>query len=614
MPGFAQEGWVPREEHERVVEELRRANRRLSGTLKIVLDTLDSTNVATLFSRVLEEICDAMDAWGTIVYLAEQDGYHLRGVSQSLSGVHIVRFIAFDRAIDSLATHVGHTLRLHVKAPAAEELRRGRLDEREVLDEATGQVHRVSVEALPPFQSFYAIPVWFGNQVVSLIEVGWRQTHPLSQEDADLLDAVAQYLSVQLVGAFSALRTQREATLRDVSSQIREELLLHAKLTEDDVNAALGRAAAEVASIAIPLHENPRTHAFMAELPHAGTCEVPVELSSLTTSAEALEDSVSVVALAEDASLSRWLAEVGEPSIAVLLDAGRVAGERCACLFLRDKDEEPFDDLDMAFLQMLARDLVSAARGEEARTQDRRISQALQTGMKNELQQVEGITAEGSYSSATAAAFVGGDFYDLIRLPGRRACVIMGDVSGKGVEAASVSAAVKTALGAYSWEGMRPAHMVRLLNDFLLGFSRLETFATLFVGVVDLAKRTLTYCSAGHPPAILLRARRRELQMLDVQSGVVGAFREMTYRNGTVTIGAGDVLLLYTDGTTEARARDGRFFGEDGLRDAVVRHASAGVPGLCDCLLAELDAFTERNLEDDVALVALRFDEVGSGE
>ena len=298
MSGLAQEGWVPREEHERVVEELRRANRRLSGTLKTVLDTLDSTNVATLFSRVLEEICDAMDAWGTVVYLAEQDGYHLRGASQSLTGVHIVRFIGFDRAIDSLATHGGHTLRLHVKAPAADDLRKGRLGEREVLDEATGQTHRVSVEALPPFQSFYAIPVWFGSQVVSLIEVGWRQTHPLSQDDADLLDAVAQYLSVQLVGAFSALRTQREATLRDASSQIREELLLHAELTEDDVNKALGRAAAELFSVAIPLQEDPRTHLVTAVLPHAGMREVPVELSSLAPATEAAEDTVSVVALA----------------------------------------------------------------------------------------------------------------------------------------------------------------------------------------------------------------------------------------------------------------------------------------------------------------------------
>ena len=154
--------------------------------------------------------------------------------------------------------------------------------------------------------------------------------------------------------------------------------------------------------------------------------------------------------------------------------------------------------------------------GDEARNQDKRIAQALQTGMRNELQNVEGISTQGIYSSATAAAVIGGDFYDLIRLPHKRACVIMGDVSGKGVEAASVSAAVRTALGAYSWQGLEPARMVRLLNDFLLGFSRLETFATLFVGIVDRQSGTLTYCSAGHPPSLLVRASSGEVESLDV--------------------------------------------------------------------------------------------------
>ena len=184
--------------------------------------------------------------------------------------------------------------------------------------------------------------------------------------------------------------------------------------------------------------------------------------------------------------------------------------------------------------------------------------------MRSELQKVEGISAQGIYSSATEAAFVGGDFYDLIRLPDRRACVIMGDVSGKGVEAASVSAAVRTALGAYSWEGLAPARMVELLNDFLLGFARVETFATLFVGIVDLAAGELTYCSAGHPPAVILRAATGELMWLGVQSGVVGAFHDMRYRDGSVDLSAGDILLLYTDGTTEARARDGALLWRGG--------------------------------------------------
>jgi serine phosphatase RsbU (regulator of sigma subunit) len=187
----------------------------------------------------------------------------------------------------------------------------------------------------------------------------------------------------------------------------------------------------------------------------------------------------------------------------------------------------------------------------------------------------------------------------------------MGDVSGKGVEAAAVSAAVKTALGAYSWEGLRPARMVHLLNEFLLGFSRLETFATLFVGIVELDVGRLTNCSAGHPPAVLVRAATGDLMTLDVQSGVVGAFSEMSYRDGSVEIEQDDMLLLYTDGTTEARALDGSFFGEQGLRDAVMAELPAGFDGLLDRLLDRLDVFTGRRLDDDVAMIALRFDTLG---
>ena len=184
----------------------------------------------------------------------------------------------------------------------------------------------------------------------------------------------------------------------------------------------------------------------------------------------------------------------------------------------------------------------------------------------------------------------------------------MGDVSGKGVEAASVSAAVKTALGAYSWQGLPPSRMVRLLNEFLLGFSRLETFATLFVGMIDLVTSRITYCSAGHPPAMMVRAKTAEVETLNVQSGVVGAFHDMGYHDGIARFDTGDMLLLYTDGTTEARAIDGSFFGEDGLRDAVVREWALGFEGVLDRLLGDLDVFTDRHLEDDVAMVALRFD------
>ncbi len=513
-------------EHDRLLEELQRANHRLSGTLDIVLSTIDSEDVGTLFGNVIEEITNTMEASGTLLYLAEGEGLRLYGTGAATAGARLPKFIKSRRDVEQLATESGGALRYRVLEPGRDDLRRGRLATREVIDEDTRQVRRVPARRLPPFTSFIVAPVWFGGYVISVIIVGWEHARQTRRDDARLIDAVGRYLSVQLAGALSTLRHQRTAELADLEADLRDLLL---DIAERDAGQAAGDASAD------------SLDTIAARLSQALSCHVaPV-----------------------------WENRFQTETVVARLPVG---GER---------------DLPMGLDQIEA------------------------TGRRNELQQVAGVTAHGIYSSATQSAFVGGDFYDLIRLPGRRACVIMGDVSGKGVEAASVSAAVKTALGAYSWEGLRPARMVRLLNDFLLGFSRLETFATLFVGIVDLGAGRLTYCSAGHPSAILVHAKSDELVTLDVQSGVVGAFPDMNYRNGQIEIGVGDILLLYTDGTTEARAPGGAFFGEAGLRDAVMQELPRGYDGLLDRLLSRLDEFTGRHLDDDVAMVSLRFDQVG---
>ncbi len=590
-------------EHERLVEELSRANRRLSGTLDIVLGTLDSPSVSTLFERVLEELLQTMDATGTTVYLAETDGYHLRGTSGSLRGATVPRFIPNGRSLAGLVARSEHALRLRVLPPEGESLRKGRLSYRTVMDEEAREAHRVRSSQLPPFTSFLAVPVRFGGHVIALIEVGWRNARAIPRDDADLLDAVTRYLAVQLVGAFSAMRAQRRGQLVTSATDLRDALVAE-PFSEDTRERIYDAVSRDLDCVCAPLDGPSAMDGH--EIVH-----LPRSHSELAVPAELLGTDDGVTSLMPDAPLAMWLREQGEPCLGALVDGGTAEGNPVRFLALRSSDAEPFDDLELEYLRQVADTVSAISSGEQGRRRDHRISQALQRGMRNELQKVEGISSAGIYSSATEAAFVGGDFYDLIRLPNRHACVIMGDVSGKGVEAASVSAAVRTALGAYSWEGLAPARMVRLLNDFLLGFSRVETFATLFVGIIDLQQATLTYCSAGHPPAILLRDRTGELEWLDVQSGVVGAFADMAYRDGKVGLSDGDILLLYTDGTTEARAGDGRFFGEDGLRDAAMREGQRGFEGLLDRLLSTVEAFTGNSLDDDVAMVALRFDEVG---
>lgn len=633
-----------RGERDRLVDELSRANKRLSGTLDIVLGTIDSGDVGTLFSRALTEITKTVDTDGSVMYLSERDGFHLRGTSDGMPTDRLARFIPYGRAIEALATREGHALRMRVLPPEPEELRRGRLTSRRVVDEETHRVHRVPTGSLPPFASFLAVPVWFGGHVIALIETGWRGVHPMRRDDGRLLDAVAQYLSVQLMGAFSAMRAQKRDQLAALSSRLREKVMAADRIDGTLLDQTMAQAAGELdarllrliptdgglelrligpalgvgkegAEGVVPAAEGVASAQGATPAPAVTSAVMPAEVldDALPENLRARPGACSLEKLPE---LCSWLNAHGYGSTGMLVDLGVVGGERYRVLMLRSADPgsfgdpEPPSEMELGFLSEFASDMAELVTGGEAHAQDKRIAQALQSGMRNELQEVPGITSQGLYSSATAQAFVGGDFYDLIRLPGRRACVIMGDVSGKGVEAASVSAAVRTALGAYAWEGLRPARMVRSLNDFLLGFSRLETFATLFVGIIDLTAASLTYCSAGHPPALLLRAVSGEITLLDVQSGVVGAFKDMLYQDGEASLQKGDMLLLYTDGTTEARAPSGAFFGEDGLRDAVMREWSRGFDGIADRLLATLDRFTQNNLDDDVAIVALRFDDV----
>ena len=626
----------PMQDDERMVLDLRRANKRLSGALQIVLDTLDSEDMGQLIERVLEELSETVEADGALIYLAEQDGYHLHGVTESLKSASygvIPRYFAFNSSLERLTFYSEHALRLHTMALNSENLKQGRVKKRNLVNEDTREVITVDASHLPPFTSFLVVPVWFGGHIVALIEVGWERKRALLVEDARLLDSIANYLSVQLVGALSAMRTQRRDALREALARVRQGLL-HSAADGEKISGELLQQV--MRSVGTDLN---------AQVFSVDCCEVTGTITLLALGAEqafgAAQDNMqgmtsqqdggkhvalpstveglktgegeaSVKEVELDSELSRALAVQGLPCKGAVLFLGKFAGEQHTWLFLREENAEPLSDIEFDFLDRVMLLVHSLAVGAEESQQNKHISQALQSGMKNDLQQVEGISAEGIYSSATADAFVGGDFYSMIKLPGRRACIIMGDVSGKGIEAASISSAVKTALSAYAWEGRTPARMVATLNEFLLGFSRVETFATLFVGIVDLATSSLMYCSAGHPPAILVSAQSGEAELLDVQSGVVGAFHDMEYKNGTVRLNEGDILLLYTDGTTEARSPEGAFFGETGLRDMIMDEVPRGFDGLLDRFLSTLDRYTGQRLDDDVAMVALRFDELGS--
>jgi serine phosphatase RsbU (regulator of sigma subunit)/DNA-binding NarL/FixJ family response regulator len=207
-----------------------------------------------------------------------------------------------------------------------------------------------------------------------------------------------------------------------------------------------------------------------------------------------------------------------------------------------------------------------------------------------------------------------GDFYDFIALPDGRLGILIADVANKGMGAALYMALCRTLIRTYAAEHpTRPDLVLSATNRRLLMDARAGLFVTAFYGVIDPDSGLLAYCNAGHNPPLLLGARDvspvRELQRTGM---ALGAVEDQAWQQSTVQIAPGDVLLLYTDGITEAQDPKGRFFGADRLLDSLqtslasrgadVSHAQS----IRDALLAEIHAFVGAAPQfDDITLVVM---------
>lgn len=648
----------------RVLSELQAANKRLSGTLSVIMATVGAKDLPELLNSVLNKLVDALDAGGSTIYFSENGGFKLRGVSESLLHDYVPEFIPLGAGVPTYVLREARPCRLSVTMPGEDA---GSASGK-FYDMDRRRARSVRAHEMPPFKTLIAVPVFFGTQVLGVIEVGWKRPTMPRRFDVNVIEVVCDYLSIELVSLVSTLRSRRAAELNRSLNHVRDTLYT----LGDDRNTAWAELAQEVRRVLrchlCPVAYDRELGCYVVDFEGGSQVPLPGDVEQLFFSATApaarlnpamedffaqqsdvgrmAEDSLRFIRITRVEQLSRageWLLAHGLPNQGVYFDLSTeedktaaaaadgaivpadlaVAGPPQKLLLLRDGTQEPIDDIEYDYLVRLAHDFELVSRSAQRSTEDRRIAQTLQIGMRSSLEQVPGITSDALYSSATRQALVGGDFYTLMRLPDDQAVMILGDVSGKGIEAASMSALVKTALTAYAWEGASPVHMVRSLNSMLMSFSRVETFATMFVAKIDLKSGEAAYCSAGHPPSLLVHRAPAtddgghagfEIESLSTQSGVVGAFESMRFEGGNFRFTAGDVLFMYTDGAIEARSRDGEFFGERRLRDVLLTTAGMDVHGLCQRVLGELDDFTDSALEDDIALVALRFDAPIAGD
>lgn len=201
---------------------------------------------------------------------------------------------------------------------------------------------------------------------------------------------------------------------------------------------------------------------------------------------------------------------------------------------------------------------------------------------------------------------VGGDYYDFI--PGRDGTlsVVLADVSGSDVEAAEYTTMGKHVLRAYAREMKSPARILSRTNGLICEDTSSEVFISLFFGTLDPAARTLVYSNAGCEPPLFYQASSRSVQLLRADGILLGINPEARYEERRVELGSGDVLVLYTDGLTDACTEDGIRLGCQPVMDLLRAGARLRAQTIADKIRDLLHEHVHGRVTDDVALVVIK--------
>jgi sigma-B regulation protein RsbU (phosphoserine phosphatase) len=220
------------------------------------------------------------------------------------------------------------------------------------------------------------------------------------------------------------------------------------------------------------------------------------------------------------------------------------------------------------------------------------------------------------YGVCKAARSVSGDYYDFLKLDEYRVGLVLGDVSGKGISAALLMAAIQSALRAQFYNGaaggasssatpFSTALVVDRLNRQLYANTPLEKYVTFFFAVYDARTRNLSYTNAGHLPPLLFRDGK--IERLRTGGTVVGLFPSAAYEVGEIHLEPHDLLLAYTDGITEPENTFGEEFGESRLIEVTRRMLNATPEVLATEIYRTVNDWTgSPDLQDDMTLVLAR--------
>jgi serine phosphatase RsbU (regulator of sigma subunit) len=270
-------------------------------------------------------------------------------------------------------------------------------------------------------------------------------------------------------------------------------------------------------------------------------------------------------------------------------------------------EKKRIDDLEQLYLGSLEQEL--------------RIGRQIQAGFLP--RRIPQPTGWGISSYFKAAHEVAGDFYDVFEVEPNRLCLLLGDVTDKGVGSAIYMALYRSLLKAnimaahlsdtnqaslIQLSGEATKRAIHLVNQYICQFHESPMLATFFLGILNTESGELSYTNAGHDPPLLVNGYG-ELTKVKRTGPVVGAIEEASYQVRKLQLEPGSSLVLYSDGIPDARSGKGVMFGMDKL-EMLVKHGAESADGLSGQVLLALREFVgETEAYDDISLLVLRRDD-----
>ena len=201
-----------------------------------------------------------------------------------------------------------------------------------------------------------------------------------------------------------------------------------------------------------------------------------------------------------------------------------------------------------------------------------------------------------------AASTVGGDYFDAVKLVDGQLGLCVGDVSGKGLPAALLMANLQAAVHAYADNGIEPRTLCQKVNHIICGNIAVDRFITFFYATLDVASHRLRYTNAGHNAPVLVHLDG-SYERLETGGLVLGVDPKTGYEQGELDLAAGDRLVLFTDGVTEAVNAKGEEYGEQRLLHLLIESRHVGATALQEAVVDSVRRFSDGRLKDDSTVV-----------